>query len=114
MNVSSSRVLVILGTLDCNGYSIIGPGADIGAGIRVFGNNVIIKNCNVEQFLVGIDNDGFLFSVTVESTTLSNNDIGFVADFGGVVTLKNVLAENNRKGVNYEAVPFDSDNQPSP
>jgi len=85
-------------TLDCNGYSIIGPGADIGTGIRVIGSNFIVKNCNVEQFLVGIDNDAFSTSTTVESSTLSNNEIG-IAHEQGSLTLKNVLAENNRVGL---------------
>ena len=112
-------------TLDCNGYSIIGPGADIGdtagievskvrsfevfkvRGIEVSGSNVIVKNCNVENFVIGIDLSFLEGSVTVESTTVSNNDIGIVADFGpadfqgtaGSVTFKNVLAENNRVGL---------------
>ena len=38
-------------------------------------------------------------SVTVESTTVSNNDIGIAAEFGGSLTLKNVLAENNQLGL---------------
>ena len=84
-------------TLDCNGYSIIGPGDDIGTGIFVFGNNFIIKNCNVESFFIGID-DPFSTSTTVESSTLSNNDIG-INQFGGPLTLENVLAENNRVGL---------------
>ena len=49
----------------------------------------------------------FLEPALVESTTVSNNDIGIVADFGpesgqgtaGSVTFKNVLAENNRVGL---------------
>ena len=41
-------------TLDCNGYSIIGPGHENSVGFFVFGNNVIIKNCNVENFRDGI------------------------------------------------------------
>jgi len=86
-------------TLDCNGYSIIGPGADETTGIFVFGNNTIIKNCYVENFIVGITNAEFFEgSLTVESTTLSNNVIG-IDQFGGSLTLKNVLAENNRVGL---------------
>ena len=86
-------------TLDCNGYSIIGPGAGLTIGIFVqFANNTIIKNCNVESFFEGIDViiDG---SLTVESTTFSNNGAGIGADLGGSLTLKNVLAENNRVGL---------------
>ena len=86
-------------TLDCNGYSIIGPGAGLTIGIFVqFANNTIIKNCNVESFFEGIDViiDG---SLTVESTTVSNNGAGIGADLGGSLTLKNVLAENNRVGL---------------
>ena len=92
-------------TLDCNGYSIIGPGTDtieaFTTGILVFSNNVIIKNCNVEHFFIGIDLpfDEGEGSGTVESTTVSNNDIGIAADFGGSLTLKNVLAENNQLGL---------------
>ena len=102
-------------TLDCNGYSIIGPGADIGdtAGIEVSGNNVIIKNCNVEHFVIGIvffgEDEGSSTdtnaaaelgegSLTVESTTVSKNDIG-INQIEGSLTLKNVLAENNRIGL---------------
>ena len=100
-------------TLDCNGYSIIGPGADIGdtAGIEVFGNNVIIKNCNVENFVIGIDlsfreGEGSgtpSRSGTVESTTVSKNNVG-IEQFGGFLTLKNVLVENNRVGLHLFTV----------
>ena len=38
-------------------------------------------------------------SLTVESTTVSKNDIG-INQFKGSLTLKNVLAENNREGLN--------------
>ena len=90
-------------TLDCNGYSIIGPGADVvGTGIRVFGNNVIIKNCNVENFRDGIQTQsarGLSSAVTVESTTFSKNDIG-INQIEGSLTLKNVLVENNGEGHN--------------
>ena len=89
-------------TLDCNGYSIIGPGPGSGVntvGIFVTGSNVIIKNCNVEHFSFGIvndieDND----STTVESTTVSNNQVG-IQVLNGILTLKNVLVENNGEGL---------------
>ena len=98
-------------TLDCNGYSIIGPGT-IGdtAGIE-FGNNVIIKNCNVEHFPIGIDlsfreGEGSgtpSRSGTVESTTVSKNNVG-IEQLGGFLTLKNVLVENNRVGLHLFTV----------
>ena len=89
-------------TLDCNGYSIIGPGHENSVGFFVFGNNTIIKNCNVENFRDGIQTQsasGLSSAVTVESTTFSNNDIG-IAQIGGSLTLKNVLVENNGEGLN--------------
>ena len=89
-------------TLDCNGYSIIGPGPGSGVntvGIFVTGSNVIIKNCNIENFYFGILNDIRLDgSLTVESTTVSNNEIGISVE-RGFLALKNVLAENNREGL---------------
>ena len=68
-------------------------------GIFVTGSNVIIKNCNVEHFSFGIvndieDND----STTVESTTVSNNQVG-IQVLNGILTLKNVLVENNGEGL---------------
>ena len=89
-------------TLDCNGYSIIGPGpgADMNGdtvGIFVTGSNVIIKNCNVEHFSFGIVND-IVLSSTVESTTVSNNQVG-IQVLNGILTLKNVLVENNGEGL---------------
>ena len=89
-------------TLDCNGYSIIGPGHDNSVGLFVFGNNTIIKNCNVENFRDGIQTQsasGLSSAVTVESTTFSKNDIG-INQIGGSLTLKNVLVENNGEGHN--------------
>ena len=95
-------------TLDCNGYSIIGPGprADIGStgilptvGIFVTRSNVIIKNCNVEHFSFGIVNDiDDEENTTVESTTVSNNQVGIQLE-NGILTLKNVLVENNGEGL---------------
>ena len=93
-------------TLDCNGYSIIGPGHENSVGFFVFGNNVIIKNCNVENFRDGIQTQsarGLSSAVTVESTTVSNNQFG-IEQFGGFLTLKNVLVENNRDGLHLFTV----------
>ena len=71
---------------------------DVG-GIEVLGSNVIIKNCNIENFYFGILNDIRLDgSLTVESTTVSNNEIGISVE-SGFLALKNVLAENNREGL---------------
>ena len=91
-------------TLDCNGHSIIGGGGmKAGNGIGITGSSVIVKNCKVENFETGIEALSGA-SVTIESTTVSNNGIGFAQNGAGFI-LKNALAENNNVGIIATAQP---------
>ena len=114
-------------TLDCDGFSIIGPGIDqpgvypipdlvdginvvpdLYAGINVARkHNVRIKNCIVENFPVGIRSatpfSGPSGSAVIESSSVSNNWIGIAT--GGKTTLKKVGVEYNKNvGISFAGI----------
>jgi len=61
-------------TFDCKGFTIDGDGVGNTEGIRIEGDNVTIKNCNITDFKFGIDLNGN--GATITRNTLSSNQSG--------------------------------------
>ncbi|GAG37901.1 unnamed protein product, partial [marine sediment metagenome] len=97
MRISNARDLIF----DCQGHSIIGPGADDYAetGISITkSENVTVRNCNVSGWYNGIDSyssDEPSSDVTIENNTLSSNlySIGLRKNIWNSTVINNKISE---------------------
>jgi parallel beta-helix repeat protein len=82
-------------TLDCGGFSVIGPGTGSGTGIEIWGRTgVTIRNCHVTGFDFGIllresDDNTIIDNTVVDSTA------GFAIEDSSSNTLVNNTASNS-------------------
>ncbi len=90
INVIRSGDNVIV--LDCNGATLIGDRGSIGTGISAHGRNIIIKNCNIQNYVEGIQINGSNNSVRNNNLTNaaiylggSNNSAEYNDIFNGYI-----------------------------
>ena len=80
-------------TLDCNGYTISGNG--INYGISLSGKkNILIKNCNIENYRVGIAAKRTRY-VTVIDNQITENRAGIYVEESENDSILNNVVENN-------------------
>ncbi len=95
LNCSSTGI--VLGasgiTLDCQGHTISGGGNNVGISAQNL-QNIVIKNCVVQNFTVGVQL-GFTNQSLLSNNTAVNNTFGFGLSSSSNNTLRNNLAENN-------------------
>jgi parallel beta-helix repeat protein len=71
-------------TLDCNGFSIIGQGEDVGFGVSSYFQGTYITNCKIQNFSIGI------YLNSNHGSTIINNDV-----FSDTVGINLAWSRNN-------------------
>lgn len=93
--------------LDCQNHVVIGPGKSysgrsnptIGIQISPSDEHVTIKNCNIQQFHIGIHTAHNGLNSIINNTANNNTDIGIYLDNVVNHTLANNTASYNYKGI---------------
>ena len=87
---------------DCNGHSISSD-SGIGAGISIEGENIVIKNCEVTGFSIGIEIDppttSYTFSASIESSYIHDNNYGVHISNSEAGISDSHIIENSQVGI---------------
>ncbi len=87
-------------TLDCSGHSIIGNPDDV-SGIYIYNRkNVIIKNCTIIQFLIGVDSRSSS-SISIINNSITNSDSYAIYDY---YSDNNIIDNNNISSNNWVGI----------
>jgi parallel beta-helix repeat protein len=89
--------------LDCDSHMI--DGTWNGHGIRIFGNNVVIKNCMIKEFNIGIDTQ--YLNQQILNNTISDNSYGIYVSSN---SLNDRISENKLKNNHFALTFYDSEN----